>query len=270
MGILNKIGWAISPILLSLYLDLTATSIHLSDMYLPFSLIVLIFIFLGIITSFINLPELKAKGEDNVHLEDFESLKVITFTKNKKNIFQFPHLFLGVLVLFYYVGVETITLASPVDYATTIGLPNPQIYTSYTVGTMVFGYMLGVILIPKVVSQHKALIFCASIGLVFSITAVIIPQNISIYFVALMGFANSLIWGPVWPLAISYLGKFTKTGSSILVMSIVGGAIFPLLFGFLIDFFGNMQDAYWICVPFYFYTLYFGLSGYKVGLKDVL
>ncbi|MDD3723578.1 MAG: glucose/galactose MFS transporter [Lutibacter sp.] len=270
MGILNKSGWAISPIFLSFFLDLTQISVDLSDMYLPFGIIVSIFILLGIVTYFINLPEIKAKGEDNIPTEDLESARIITFTNTKKNVLQFPHLLLGVLLLFLYVGVETITLASPVDFANTIGLENPQIYTSYTVIAMVIGYILGVILIPKIISQHQALIICASLGVLFSFLAVLVPAEIAIYFIASMGFANSLIWGPVWPLAISHLGKFTKTGASLLVMSIVGGAILPLIFGYLKDLLDNMQQAYWICVPFYFYTLYYAFWGYKVGLRRVL
>lgn len=270
MGILNKSGWAVSPIFLSLFLDLTQTSIDLSEMYLPFGIIVCIFILLGIVTYFVNLPEIKAKGEEDGQSDDMESAKIISFTATKKNILQFPHLLLGMLLLFMYVGVETITLASPVDFANTIGLENPQIYTSYTVVAMVIGYILGVIMIPKIITQHQALVICASLGVIFSLSAVLVPADIAIYFIASMGFANSLIWGPVWPLAISHLGKYTKIGASLLVMSIVGGAILPLFFGYLKDLLGNMQQAYWICVPFYFYTLYYAFGGYRVGLKGII
>lgn len=270
MGILNKSGWAIAPIFLALFMDLGELSVDLADMYIPFRIIVLIFILLGVITYFVNLPEIKAKGEDETETEDAESSKIISFANSKKNILQFPHLMLGVLLLFLYVGIETITLATPIDYAMNIGLTNPQIYPAYTVIGMVTGYLLGIILIPRFISQLKALICCASLGVIFSLASVLAPIEISIYFVALMGFANSLIWGPVWPLAISYLGKFTKAGSSLLVIAIVGGAILPLIFGFLKDYLDNMQNAYWICVPFYLYTLYYAFWGHKVGLKEVL
>lgn len=270
MGILNKSGWAVAPVFLALFLNLSETNIQLSDMYLPFYIIVGTFIFLGIFTYLVPLPELKAIGEDEIDNDSSESTEIIKFVDEKKSVLEFPHLLLGVLLLFLYVGVETITLVTPIDYADIIGLNNPQTYTSYTVAAMIIGYLLGVILIPKVITQHTALKICAATGIVFSILAIIVPVNFAIYFIALMGFSNSLIWGPVWALAISYLGKYTKTGASLLVMSIVGGAILPLFFGWLKDILGNIQQAYWMCVPFYIYTLYYAYWGYKAGVGHLI
>lgn len=270
MGILNKSGWAVAPVFLALFMDLSQTTIDLSEMYLPFYIIVGVFVFLGIFTYMMPLPEIKAQGEDEEDIDSAESVEVIRFVKTKKSVFQFPHLLLGILLLFLYVGVETITLASPVDFANTIGLNNPQIYTSYTVIAMVVGYILGILLIPKVISQHQIFQICAISGIVFSFLTVFVPVRYAIYFVALMGLSNSLIWGPVWALAISYLGKYTKTGASLLVMSIVGGAVLPLVFGWLKDILPNMQQAYWICVPFYIYALYYALKGYRVGLGSII
>lgn len=270
MGILNKSGWAVAPVFLALFIDLSQATIDLSTMFLPFYIIVGVFIFLGIFTYFIPLPEIKAIGEDEESDVTAESADLVMFVKTKKSVLEFPHLLLGVLLLFLYVGVETITLASPVDFANTIGLKNAELYTSYTVAAMVLGYIIGILVIPKVISQHQAFIICAVLGIVFSLMTVLAPLEYAIYFVALMGLSNSLIWGPVWALAISYLGKYTKEGASLLVMSIVGGAVLPLTFGWLKDVLGNMQQAYWICVPYYFYALYYAKIGYKVGLKDIL
>ncbi|MDR3094656.1 MAG: glucose/galactose MFS transporter [Bacteroidales bacterium] len=270
MGILNKSGWAVAPVFLALFMDLSQSTVQLSEMYLPFYIIAGVFVLLGIFTYIVPLPEIAAAGEDETQMDSAESAEIVKFVAGKKNVFQFPHLLLGVLLLFLYVGVETITLATPVDFANTTGLNNPQIYPAYTVVAQVLGYLLGAILIPKAISQHRALIFCAASGVVFSLLAVLVPVHIAIYFVALMGFSNSLIWGPVWPLAISYLGKYTKSGASLLVTAIVGGAVLPLVFGWLKDFLGDIQQAYWICVPFYIYVLYYAFRGYKTGLKEIL
>ena len=269
MGILNKCGWAIAPIFLSLFLDLSQTTIKLSDMYLPFYIIVGVFILLAIVVWFVPLPEIKATGEDESDVSS-ESKEVAAFVNTKKNIFQFPHLILGVITLFFYVGVETIALATVVDFANTISLPNPERYTSYTVLAMVIGYALGALLIPKIISQTFALKFCTTLGIICSLLVIIFPVNLAIYFVALMGFANSLIWGPVWPLAIAYLGRFTKAGASLLVIAIVGGAIIPLLFAILKDTLGNMQQAYWICFPLYVYMAFYAFKGHKIGLKSII
>ncbi len=270
MGILNKCGWAVAPLFLSLFLDLSQTTVLLSDMYMPFYIIVGIFVILGIFTMLIPLPEITAEGEnEQAAPRSEEEARIIGFAATKKSVLQFPHLLLGMLLLFLYVGIETITLASPVDYASTIGLKNPESYGTYTVVAMVIGYALGTILIPKYVSQHKALVFCALTGIVFSLLAVTIPVRYSIWAIAALGFSNSLIWAPVWPMALACLGKFTKAGSSLLVMAIVGGAVLPLVFGWLKDVLYDMQQAYWICLPFYLYTLYYAIWGYRAGLKQL-
>jgi fucose permease len=87
-------------------------------------------------------------------------------------------------------------------------------------------------------------------------------------FIALLGFANALVWPAMWPLAIHDLGKFIKTGSSLLVMMIAGGAVLPPIWGKLSDIFAHHpQNAYWICLPCYLYILFYAVKGFKVGLK---
>ncbi|WP_075557097.1 glucose/galactose MFS transporter [Parabacteroides timonensis] len=257
MGIANKAAWAIAPIFLGIFLNLG--DVKLEDIKLPFYFISGIFVLLGILVAFVPLPEVKAEGED-----ENDEAAASSYAANKTSIWQFPHLLLGLVSLLFYVGVETLAMASIVDYATSLNLPDPQVYTSYTVIGMVIGYLVGVFFIPKYISQERAMFICAIIGLVSSLLIVLTPMNISIWFVAVLGLANSLMWPALWPMAMKDLGKFTKTGSSLLVMAIVGGAVFPLLFGWLADEFGNMQQAYWICFPAYLMIFYYALSGHKI------
>ena len=257
MGIANKAAWAIAPIFLGIFLNLG--DVKLEDIKLPFYFISGIFVLLGILVAFVPLPEVKAEGED-----ENDEAAASSYAANKTSIWQFPHLLLGLGSLLFYVGVETLAMASIVDYATSLNLPDPQVYTSYTVIGMVIGYLVGVFFIPKYISQERAMFICAIIGLISSLLIVLTPMNISIWFVAVLGLANSLMWPALWPMAMKDLGKFTKTGSSLLVMAIVGGAVFPLLFGWLADEFGNMQQAYWICFPAYLMIFYYALSGHKI------
>lgn len=257
MGIANKAAWAIAPIFLGIFLNLG--DVKLEDIKLPFYFISGIFVLLGILVAFVPLPEVKAEGED-----ENDEAAASSYAANKTSIWQFPHLLLGLVSLLFYVGVETLAMASIVDYATSLNLPDPQVYTSYTVIGMVIGYLVGVFFIPKYISQERAMFVCAIIGLISSLLIVLTPMNISIWFVAVLGLANSLMWPALWPMAMKDLGKFTKTGSSLLVMAIVGGAVFPLLFGWLADEFGNMQQAYWICFPAYLMIFYYALSGHKI------
>ena len=259
MGIANKAAWAIAPIFLGVFLNLG--DVKLEDIKLPFYFISGIFVLLGILVAFVPLPEVKAEGED-----ENDEAAASSYAANKTSIWQFPHLLLGLVSLLFYVGVETLAMASIVDYATSLNLPDPQVYTSYTVIGMVIGYLVGVFFIPKYISQERAMFVCAIIGLISSLLIVLTPMNISIWFVAVLGLANSLMWPALWPMAMKDLGKFTKTGSSLLVMAIVGGAVFPLLFGWLADVSGNMQQAYWICFPAYLMIFYYALSGHKIRI----
>jgi len=130
---------------------------------------------------------------------------------------------------------------------------------------MLAGYVVGIICIPRYFSQRSALKVSAIIGVLLSLVVLFTHGTISVFFVAFLGIANSLMWPALWPLTINGLGKFTKTGSSMLIMGIAGGGVIPLLYGFLSDKF-SLHEAYWILVPIYLFILYYATSGYKKGL----
>ena len=260
MGIANKLAWPIAPLFLALIIGKNVENVSLTDINIPFYIIIGVFVLLGILALFAKLPEVKAVGEDE------NSEDVCLYAENKTSIWQFPHLLLGVLALFLYVGVETVSLGTLVDYATSLGLANAEYYAWIAPIAMVLGYLCGVIFIPKYLSQAKALKICAVTALFGSLMVVFSPEELSIYFISFMALGCSLMWPALWPLAMTDLGKFTKTGSSLMVIAIVGGALIPAAFGFLKDVFGA-QNAYWICVPCFLYILYYGLKGYKIRTK---
>ncbi|MCK9640015.1 MAG: glucose/galactose MFS transporter, partial [Prolixibacteraceae bacterium] len=102
-----------------------------------------------------------------------------------------------------------------------------------------------------------------SIAIFGSLMVVLTPPQISIYFVSLMALGCSLMWPSIWPLAMADLGKFTKEGSSLMVIAIVGGAVIPTIYGFMKDAFGG-QNAYWIAIPCFLFIFYYSLSGHKI------
>ena len=252
MGIMNKAAWWMGPLFLGMFLDIN--NAKLADVTFPFYLVAGILAGLGIFMYFAPLPEVKAEGEDETTEEAATSI-----TGNKTSIMQFPHLLLGVLALFIYVGVETLPMASMLDFAKSV-FPNADLtgYSKFVPIGLMLGYIFGVFMIPRVISQTAALKIVAILGIGASLALIFLPGNIGIYCLALIGFANSLMWPAIWPLAIADLGKFTKTGASMLVMGIVGGAVIPLIFGVLVDSFkgantlvttANLQGAYWIFIP---------------------
>ena len=260
MGISDKLSFAGASLILAMFLNLT--DVRLADVILPFYLIAGILIVIGILTFFAPLPEIKAIGED----ENAEGTEVSIYANSKKSILQFPHLWLGVLAIFFDVGVEIIALGSINDYANILDLPSPGNYVWLVSGGMVVGYTLGVIFTPRFISQSTALVISALLGLVSTLVIVLIPGDISIYFVAMLGLSNSMLWPAIFPLALADLGKFTKRGSSILVMGIIGGAVLPLLYGYVAGM-ASHQLAYLVCLPSYLFILYFAAYGHKIRTR---
>ncbi len=206
-----------------------------------------------------GLPEMAEPPEDGVDI----SLKTA-----KASILQFPHLLIGIVVLFLYVGVEAIAGNTVIQYGTSQGIPMSvsKFFTSYVLTGMLIGYLVGILCIPKYFSQRLALIVSSGFGIVCVIGALFTQGVTSVLFVIFLGLANSLMYPSIWPLAIDGLGRFTKIGSSLLVMAICGGALLPLAYGWLADRF-NTQQAYWIVIPCYLVIGYYAVSGYRVGRK---
>ena len=257
MGICSKTFYAAASLLLALFMDLA--NVRIEDTILPFYLISGVLLVMGFLYYFAPLPEIKAAGED----ESDESSEVSAYANSKTSILQFPHLLLGVLAVFFDVGLEYLALGSINDYASVLNLPSPQNYVWFVSAGMVVGYLFGVFFIPEFMSQSTALLLSTISGIIVTFAIVLFPPGISIYLVALLGLANALLWPAIWPLAIADLGKFTKMGSSLLVTGIIGGAFLPLLFGYVADV-ASHQVAYIVCLPAYLYLMYYALSGSKI------
>jgi MFS transporter, FHS family, L-fucose permease len=274
MGILNKLAWWLCPVFLGLFLNLN--NVKLEQVSLPFYIVTGILIVLGIFTYYSPLPEVQAPGENESNTSDTNG-----YTAGKTRIFQIPHLFLGVLALFFYIGVEVLPMASIIDFAKVVygeGVTNLEGYAKYVPIGMFIGYVFGVFMIPKLISHTRALRIFSIIGFVASLSVILLPGKIAIYCLAAIGFANSIMWGAIWQLALADLGKFTKKGASFLVMSLVGAAVFPFIFGYVIDIFktteipvvSDYQNAYWIFIPAYLFILYYGTFGYKIRRNAIL
>ncbi|MFI3327879.1 MAG: glucose/galactose MFS transporter [Rikenellaceae bacterium] len=264
MGICNKLAWPVAPLFFGLLVKNPAY-VTISDLFLPFYIIIGIFLLLGVISLMAPLPDVVASGEESA---DDSSAKTeeSSYAANKTSIWQFPHLLLGALTLFIYVGVETLSLSTAVDYATYLRLPNPGSYAFIPSIGMIVGYICGVLFIPRLISQESAMRICAVIGVVGSLGLVFAPAQISIWMIFPMSLGCSLLWPALWPLAMADLGRFTKAGSGLLTMAIAGGAVVPLIFGFLKDYL-PMQSAYWLAVPCFALIFFYGFMGYKIRTK---
>ncbi|MGN6399298.1 MAG: sugar MFS transporter [Flavisolibacter sp.] len=281
MGICNKVAGIISPILLSLVVlkginqleakvnaapdALTKESIlndFASKVYLPYVTMAVILVLLALWIIKSALPELKA-SEVNVQPSGENGVKA------KNSIFQFPHLWLGAICIFVYVGVEVMAGDAIGTYGKGFAIPTDETkyFTSFTLGAMLVGYIIGLITIPKYISQQKALSISAILGIVFTTCAFLTQGYISVAFVAALGLANALMWPAIFPLAISGLGKFTEKGSAILIMGIAGGAIIPKLFASLKEHYNFQAVFFALMIPCYVYILFYAIKGFAAGKK---
>ena len=241
----------------------------------PYLIMAIVLFVLGILIRKAPLPDVEATP--------IEEPKEGETTKT--SIFQFPHLWLGVLTLFMYVGVEVIAGDTIIAYGISLGFPaaDAKFFTTFTLLAMVGTYILGVFLIPKFITQALALRASAILGIIFCFCIVFTEGFVSILFVAALGIANALVWPAIWPLTLKGLGKFTKTASALLIMAISGGAVIPPLYGKIVDLskadmvaFGINEtianahaatEGYWILLPCYIIILYYAIAGHKLGLS---
>lgn len=241
----------------------------------PYLVMAIVLFVLGILIRKAPLPDVEAAP--------IEEPKEGETTKT--SIFQFPHLWLGVLTLFMYVGVEVIAGDTIIAYGISLGFPaaDAKFFTTFTLMAMVGTYILGVFLIPRFITQALALRASAILGIIFCFCIVFTTGFVSILFVAALGIANALVWPAIWPLTLKGLGKFTKTASALLIMAISGGAVIPPLYGKIVDLtkadmvsFGindtfatahAATEGYWILLPCYIIILYYAVWGHKLGLS---
>lgn len=277
MGLFNKIAGMIGILWLSkvLFSDMTALSQHIqtltgdarvSELNLltqriipPYIGIAIGLFLLAIMVLLAKLPEVKTEDEDDYNQH----------THKSRSIFSYSYMWLGVLTLFLYVGVEVIAIDTLGLYAVSQGIAKdiaPMLGTLSLIA-LTIGYILGIILVPKYISQSKTLTICSALGLAFAIAAITTQGITSIVFIILLSFAHSLMWPGIWPLAIDKLGKHTPVASALLIMAIAGGAVMPLIYGAWATEIGNRQIPYLILIPCYLFIAFYSIKGHKIGKK---
>jgi len=280
MGLINKSAGVLVPLIFTALIlsDIpslsseTLTQLQIDELasrlIIPYIVMAVVLTGLIALVKFSNIPELNFNEKD----DPYES----------HSIFAFPRVVLGAIALFFYVGIEVIAGDTIGLYAQSLEVANATALTSYTMVFMVFGYLVGVFFIPKYLSQEKALTFSALGGILLllgvsfsSQTAHTISETLwgwsgvptlpdSVALIAILGFANALVWPTIWPLALEGLGKNTAKGSALLIMAIAGGAVLPLVFGKIAAITGDMQSAYLAGIVCYLFILAYALKGHKI------
>ena len=281
MGILNKGAGVVAPIvftalILSDFKGFVGKELSQADidamansLILPYLGMALFIGILGFAVTKMPLPEL---------IDDADEQQ----PGQVKKALAHPSLALGIVALFVYVAVEVIAGDTIGSFALSLGVEQYSVMTSYTMGCMVLGYFLGILLIPRVLSQQAALTISALLGCVLTLAIVtgsnesvvistllglksVLPDTLLL--IAVLGFANAIVWPAVWPLALSGLGKLTSVGSGLLVMGIAGGAFGPLFWGLAsggVKSAEAQQMAYIVMLPCYLFILFYAVKGHKM------
>ena len=289
MGICNKFAGIISPLIFAALilkaddselfsliesgtLDAITKSAMLDELIqrviVPYAILGGLLVLAGIGIRYSILPEINT-DEQNATDEKENG------HNSKKSIFDFPYLILGALAIFFHVGTQVIAIDTIINYANSMGIDllEAKVFPSYPLACTMIGYVLGILIIPKYVSQTKALIICTILGLLlsfgvvfadFNVTLFGHQANISIFLLCALGFPNALIYAGIWPLSIHGLGKFTKTGSSLLIMGLCGNAILPLIYGYFAEVY-DLRIGYWILIPCFLYLIFFATKGHKIN-----
>ncbi len=278
MGVANKFAGILSPIILGAFIlngigklnknlagmsgaDKSAALDTLAlKVIFPYVIIAIVLVIMAVLIWISSLPEVEAK-EENSH----------NGGAKRASLFGFPYFWMGVVALFFYVGAEVVAVDTLINYGLSLGfdINVAKFFSSFTLIAMIVGYMVGIIIIPKYISQQRALRYFALLGILFTLIAVFTEGYTSVLFVASLGFANSIMWPAIWPLAIDGLGKFTKRASAILIMAIAGGATIPLLYGYLAGLPSvGSTHAYSILVVCYFVIFWFAAKGHRIGKRQ--
>lgn len=252
----NGLGVILGPLVggALIFVKNTAGNNQFSSLQLPYLFIGIIVFLLSIVFLKIRLPEIEAEEimspDENLSHDD--------------SLFKKKHFVYGVITQFLYVGVQAGVWGFFINYTTELNHMSNQRASYFLSGAMVL-YTIGRFsgsLIMRFIKPHKLLFIYASVSFLLIIGLVVTHLGmISVYALIVICFCMSIMFPTIFGLGVQNLGKHTKLGGSIMIMSIIGGAVMPPLMGLV-------ADMYSISVAFYlpaFCLLIIALYALKSG-----
>ena len=281
MGVCNKLAGMIANFVFGSILLKNATAIQtqidtatdpsvktqlLNDLAsrveIPYIVLAIFLVIVAVVINRSSLPDIKDQAAD----------KDTALSSNKTSVFQFPHVLLGALAIFMYVGAEVMAGDVITIYGKNLGFSEDtsKYFGILGLAGLLVGYATNIVLIPKYVKQEQWLTVSAILGMILTVASYFVSESVAVGCLAALGFANAVMWPAIFPLGIRDIGRFTNIGSALLIMGIAGGAVIPPLYGWLyragnsfgFDFRSAFLFVMMIC---YIYILWFGQRGHKVG-----
>jgi len=238
------------PAQLNAYLQSEANTVKI-----PYLVITCVVVLVGLFFLFSKLPSVKEPGAE-AHGTQFSM-----------SVFRYSHVKWAVIAQFFYVGAQ-VGVGSFFIRFTRYVMDMPEKQAAFRLGSIAMvGFMVGRFagtFLMKYIKPAKLLSLYASITILLLIIALLAKGELAVDAVMAVPFFMSIMFPTIFALGIKELGEETKFASSFLVMSIVGGAVIPLLMGQISDKTGSMQMAYIAPLICFLFVLYFGVKGYKI------
>jgi FHS family L-fucose permease-like MFS transporter len=257
-GIFNSSATTIAPKVGAFFIFIAAgaTTAQLAhSVRMPYVIVACFTLAVAVITAFVPLPDL------------IPTDATTTTQKEEGSAWSFSHLRFGALGIFSSVGSEVAIGSILISF---LGQPSmgglshtaAAAYVSFYWGGAMVGRIIGSVALLKVKAE-RALLTVSSVAALMVLITIFGHGRVAMWAIVSCGLFNSVMWPCIFPLAVKGLGKFTSQGSGILITMVVGGAIVPVLQGFLADKLGY-QTSFAVVFCCYAYLVFFALSGYKV------
>jgi MFS transporter, FHS family, L-fucose permease len=236
-----------------------------SRIFLPYAGLALLLSIMAVWINRSSLPNITEQVSTNDN----------ALSTQKESLMQYPHVWLGALAIFFYVGAEVMAGDLITVYGKKLGFSGNQskYFTIFGLIGLLLGYIASIILIPFFIKQEKYLLISTILGMLLTVGSYMTTGETTITCLAALGFANAVMWPAIFPLGINGLGKLTDRGSALLIMGIVGGALIPPFYGWLYEKSGlglDFRSAFLaIMLVCYTYILWFALVGHRVGRKNI-
>ncbi|MBE0370113.1 sugar MFS transporter [Pseudoalteromonas aurantia] len=222
----------------------------------PYLMLAAALLTIAVVFAFLKLPEITAHTEE-------QDCKV-----KEHNLLEAPHLVMGVVAIFCYVGAEVAIGSFLVNYFSEghiAGLAEHEAakYISYYWGGAMIGRFIGSAALQKV-APSKALLFNTICIVILLAVTILTDGTVAMWSVLAIGLFNSIMFPTIFSIAIEGLGSLTSKGSGWLCLAIVGGAIVPLLQGLFADFV-NIQLSFIIPAICYVYIAWYAINVVKLS-----
>jgi len=268
-GSSNSIGTTVAPFFVTgiVFGGLAMEDIQVSQLQMPFICLMIVIMLVTIILSRLSLP-------------DIQGTRTESGEKLEKSIWSFSHLTLGVIAIFFYVGVEVCIGANINLYALELekggkafsffGMNSLTLFgINFSIPALMATLYWGGMLVGRLISSSLSKIsprvqlgITAIFAAIFTCLAIIVDNP---WLLVAVGLFHSVMWGAIFTLSVDKLGKYTSRGSGVFMIGVIGGALLPLFQGMLADAMGGLWRWTWfIVITGEIYILYYALSGSKV------